>query len=202
MRICMKPLLLSITFGCLTCAGLVHAEPKSVPAPGSQTTEINKTCPVSGKPADPAVTTEYEGVIYAFATATDRQIWLTARENSLYHKLGGKAALDAGVESFYVKVLKDDRIKHFFEDINMNKQRRKQKEFLSAALGGPITWKGKDMREAHADLDLEEIHFTAVAEHLQKTLEELKVPKELSDQVMKVVGSVHDDVLNLPKKAK
>jgi hemoglobin len=37
------------------------------------------------------------------------------------------AAIDAAVELFYKKVLVDDRVKHFFEDINMNAQRRKQK---------------------------------------------------------------------------
>ncbi len=85
----------------------------------------------------------------------------------------------------------------------MNKQRRKQKEFLSAALGGPIPWTGKDMRTAHAKLPgLNETHFTAIAANLKSTLEELKISKDLIDQVLALVGTLHDDVLNLPKPAK
>jgi hemoglobin len=165
--------------------------------------EINKVCPISGQPADPKVTVVYEGVTYAFANAECRTKFNQARENSLYHKLGGKAAIDAAVEAFYVKVLADDRIKHFFEDINMNKQRRKQKEFLSAALGGPIPWTGKDLRKAHANLPgLNETHFNAVAENLQKTLEELKVKKDLIDQVMAIAASTKSSVLNRPAAAK
>lgn len=165
--------------------------------------EINKICPVSGKPVDPKITLVYEGKTYAFAVPDCRAKWLAARENSLYHKLGGRAAIDASVEAFYVKVLADDRIKHFFEDINMSKQRRKQKEFLSAAFGGPVPWVGKDMRTAHANLPgLNETHFNAVAGHLQKTLEELKVKKELIDQVMAIAASTRNDVLNRPKTGK
>jgi hemoglobin len=167
------------------------------PAKEAAAAEINKICPITGKPVDPQITLVYEGKTYAFADEASRGKWETDRKNSLYHKLGGKAAIDAAVESFYVKVLADDRIKHFFEDINMNRQRKKQKEFLSAALGGPIPWTGKDLRKAHANIPgLNETHFNAVAEHLEKTLVELKVQRELIDQVLAIVGSVKDQVLN------
>ncbi len=162
---------------------------------------LNTTCPISGKPANPSITTEYEGVRYAFAEEACRQKFLKDREASLYQKLGGKAAIDAAVELFYTKVLVDNRIKHFFDDVNMNKQRRRQKEFLSAAFGGPVPYTGKDMRKAHANLSgLNETHFNAVAENLQKTLEELKISKELIGQVMTIAASTKDDVLNKPKK--
>ena len=158
-------------------------------------------CPITGKPADPNITVVYEGKSYAFADTDSRTTFNQARKNSLYDQLGGKAALDAAVESFYVKVLADDRIKHFFDDVNMNRQRRKQKEFLAAALGGPIPWTGKDLRKAHANIPgLNETHFNAVAEDLQKTLEELNVKKDLIDKVMAALASLKPDVLNQPKK--
>ncbi len=107
-------------------------------------------------------------------------------------------AVEAAVDLFYLKVLADNRIRDFFENIPMTKQRRKQKEFLSAAFGGPESWTGKDMRSAHADLGLKEEHFNAVAENLQKTLEELKVPQELVAEVLAIAVSVKDAVLNKP----
>jgi len=39
--------------------------------------------------------------------------------SSLYERLGGAAAVDAAVDLFYTKVLADDRIKHFFEGVDM-----------------------------------------------------------------------------------
>jgi len=115
---------------------------------------------------------------------------------SIYHRLGGQAAIDAAVELFYVKVLADKSVNHFFEDVNMNKQRKKQKAFLAAAFGGPVPYEGKDLRTAHASLDLKESDFNAIAGHLQATLKELKIDDKLIAEVMAVAASTKDAVLN------
>lgn len=178
-------------------AGAPAVDPASIPSE----TQPNTVCPISGKPVNPAITYAYEGRTYAFAQEGCRAQFIKARGDSLYQKIGGKAAIDAAVELFYKKVLADDRVKHFFDDINMNKQRRKQKEFLSAALGGPIPWTGKDLRTAHQDMNLNETHFNAIAENLKATLEELKVDKSLIDQALAIVATTRDAVLNRPKTA-
>ena len=162
---------------------------------------VNTVCPISGKPVDPTCTVVYEGKTFAFAGDSCRTKFNEARANSLYQKLGGQAAIDAAVELFYTKVLVDERVKHYFEDVNMTKQKRKQKAFLSAALGGPIPWTGTDMRTAHADLHgLNDSHVEAIGGHLKATLEELKVSKELIDQTLAIVETTRNDVLNRPKK--
>ena len=163
--------------------------------------EVNTVCPISGKPVDPKITACYEGKTYAFAEEACKTKWVAAREGSLYQKLGGWKSIDAAVDAFYVKVLADKRVNHFFEDISMQKQHRKQKEFLSAALGGPIPWTGKDMRKVHDGMGLTEEHFNAIAENLIATLKDLKVSQELIDQVMAVVATTKDDILGRPKKA-
>ena len=117
--------------------------------------------------------------------------------SSLYEQIGGKNAVEAAVDRFYDKVLADDRIKGFFDAVDMQRQRGKQKIFLAYAFGGPVKYSGKDMRAAHAHLSLTEEHFAAVAENLQETLEELSVPPALIKQVMEIAASTHDDVLNL-----
>ena len=53
------------------------------------------------------------------------------------------------------------------------------------------------MREGHKHLNLTEADFDAVAENLQATLRELKVAENLIAEVMTIVASTHDDVLNL-----
>lgn len=197
----MKRLLHHLTTTCLVLAlfsSLGFAEDAKGPADG----QVNTVCPISGKPVDPKITVVYEGQTYAFADEASRTKFNEARENSLYQKLGGQAAINAVVDAFYVKVLADDRIKHHFADINMDKQARRQKAFLSAAFGGPVPWTGKDMRKAHIDLKLTESDFNAVAENLVATLKDFKVKQELIDQVVAIALSVKNDVLNKPKDAK
>lgn len=119
---------------------------------------------------------------------------------NLFDQIGGEVAVNAAVDIFYRKVLTDDSISMFFDDTDMDAQVIKQKSFLTMAFGGPNEYTGQDMRTAHAPLverGLNESHFAAVAGHLQATLEELKVPNNLVEQVMAIAGSTHDDVLGL-----
>lgn len=115
---------------------------------------------------------------------------------SVYEKIGGEAAVNAAVDIFYRKVLSDDRISEFFDTVDMEAQHQKQKAFLTMAFGGPNSYTGKDMREAHKHMNLTEDHFNAVAENLVGTLEELSVPQEYIDEIIGIALSVKDDVLN------
>lgn len=117
---------------------------------------------------------------------------------TLYDKIGGEAAVNAAVDIFYRKVLRDNRINRFFEGVDMEKQAAKQKSFLTVAFGGPNKYSGEDMRRGHAHLvaaGLNDSHFDAVMEHLGATLTELKVPGDLIAQAAAIAESTRKDVL-------
>ena len=117
---------------------------------------------------------------------------------NLFERLGGKAAVEAAVDKFYEKVLKDDRIKHFFDGVDMQRQRNKQKAFLSFAFGGPQNYTGKNMRDGHAHLvqrGLNDGHVDAVIENLGSTLREMGVAEDLIKEVAAIAESVRNDVL-------
>lgn len=115
---------------------------------------------------------------------------------SLYERIGGAAAVEAAVDVFYRKVLSDERISHYFDSVDMDAQRGKQKAFLTFAFGGPHVYEGKDMRAAHAKLKLSEADFAAVMENLGATLKELNVPDDLIAEAADVALSVKTEVLN------
>jgi hemoglobin len=122
-----------------------------------------------------------------------------ATMKSVYEQIGGEPAMAAAVEVFYRKVLSDDRISHFFEDVDMERQAAKQKAFLTMVTGGPANYSGRDMRAGHAPLvarGLNDMHFDAVAGNLKETLEELGVPAPLVAQVLAIAESARADVLN------
>ena len=119
---------------------------------------------------------------------------------TLYEKIGGAAAVDAAVIVFYTKVLADDRIKHFFDGVDMKRQAGHQKAFLTYAFGGTPNYPGKNMREAHKHLveklGLNDSHFDAVIENLGATLTELGVAPELIQEAAGIAESTRNDVLN------
>ena len=120
-------------------------------------------------------------------------------DKTLYERIGGEAAVNAAVDIFYRKVLADDRISSYFEDVDMDRQAAKQKAFLTFALGGPNQYSGRDMRAGHAHLvqrGLSDAHFDAVMEDLAATLQELNVPPELIAEAAAIAESTRNDVLN------
>jgi len=118
---------------------------------------------------------------------------------SLYERLGGQAAVDAAVDIFYRKMLTDERVNYFFNNVDMEKQVLKQKGFLTMVFGGPNHYTGKDMREGHRHLvtqGLDDLHVDLVIEHLGATLKELGVNDADIQEVAAIANSVRSDVLN------
>lgn len=118
---------------------------------------------------------------------------------TIYEQLGGRDAVNAAVEIFYRKMLSDDRVSNFFDDVDMDGQIAKQASFLTMVLGGPNDYTGKDMREGHqhlVDQGLNDKHVDIVIEHLGATLSELGASDEQIGKVAAIAESVRDDVLN------
>lgn len=117
---------------------------------------------------------------------------------SLFDRLGGQNAVNAAVDIFYRKMLMDERVSHFFDDIDMEQQILKQKGFLTLVFGGPNHYSGKSMREGHTHLlkrGLNDTHVDIVIEHLGATLKELGAATKDIEQVAAIANSVRDDVL-------
>jgi hemoglobin len=119
---------------------------------------------------------------------------------SLYERIGGEPALMAAVDIFYAKVLADELTRPFFVGLDMEKQVRKQISFMAWAMGGPESYKGRDLEVAHRDLvrtkGLSDVHFDAVVRNLEQTLVELGIERALVDEVLGVVGQTRKHVLN------
>lgn len=117
---------------------------------------------------------------------------------SLYERLGGEPAFQAAVDQFYRRMLTDERVARFFEDVDMEGQIAKQKAFLTFVTGGPAEYTGKDMREAHAHLleqGLADEHVDVVIEHLGGVLTELGASGDDVGEVAKLAESVRGEIL-------
>ncbi len=117
---------------------------------------------------------------------------------SVYEQIGGSAAVNAAVDIFYRKVLRDDHISDFFDTVDMDAQHAKQKAFITMALGGPQNYTGLDMRAAHAPLvqrGLTDSHFDAVLKHLGDTLLELGVDQEIVGAIATKLEGLRGHVL-------
>ena len=121
---------------------------------------------------------------------------------SIYQRLGGKAAIAAALEEFYSRVLADPQLKGFFVGVDMKRLISQQRAFFTQALGGPARYRGPAMKQAHAHLPIEQKHFERVAAHLSGTLASLGVPGTLMDEVMAAVAPLAGEIVTTKKPRK
>lgn len=117
---------------------------------------------------------------------------------SLYEELGGDPAISAALDDFYVRVMGDPRVNVFFDGVDVERVKRKQRAFLAMAFGGPNEYDGRDLATAHARAragGLDEARFEAFMGHFRDTLTDLGVPDPKVEEVMAIAYGGKDQVL-------
>jgi hemoglobin len=102
-------------------------------------------------------------------------------ESSLYQRIGYAGGLLWLVDTLYRRVLADPLLMSYFKHLDdQDRQwlRWHMLTLLAVVTGGPSKYQGRDLHEAHADLQITEEAFDQVVLHLQETLQELGVQQE------------------------
>lgn len=92
---------------------------------------------------------------------------------SVYEQIGGNAGVKTAVSIFYSRVLDDSDLAAWFDGVDLTRLRAHQRAFLSAALGGPDLFAGRDLATAHDGLAITDEAYDGVVEHLASTLHDL-----------------------------
>jgi len=104
---------------------------------------------------------------------------------TLYDKLGGDDAIAAIVDEFYKRLGSDPAIATWFDGINLARLKDHERAFLAVSLGGPETYTGRSMRNAHAGLGITDEVYTLTLGHLAAALTALDVDAEVEPQIIK-----------------
>lgn len=116
---------------------------------------------------------------------------------ALFDKYGGFNSVSRIVMSFYDKVLDSDQVGDYFDDIDMPKLIDHQTKFISALLGGPVSYSDERLRRAHASLDLTHEDFDEVSRLLAETLAEHGFDQRDIDTVVSEIESRRTSILSI-----
>lgn len=122
----------------------------------------------------------------------------TAKEKSLYERIGGYNALALVVDDFIGRLVGDQRFNKFFAGHSVDSQKRIRQHILDqfcAATGGPCIYTGRDMKTTHEGLGITEADWEAAAKHLAGSLDKFKVPQKEKDEVLAFVTSLKKDIV-------
>lgn len=115
---------------------------------------------------------------------------------SIYETLGGETVVAEAVESFYTKLTSDPVIGVFFENTDVAGLKTHQRMFLTAALGGPDAYEGRDMRAAHAHLHITDRDFDLFLGYLAETLAELEATPERIAEVLEALEPLRHEIVH------
>jgi hemoglobin len=116
---------------------------------------------------------------------------------SIYDAIGGRAALKAAVDMLYGRLLADPELSPLFPRGVSEVHRGYVITLLGQALGGPERYRGPDLARAHRGLGISDAHFDRTAAHLDAILDELGVPRDLTDQIIAIVAGLRPAVVTV-----
>jgi hemoglobin len=119
----------------------------------------------------------------------------SANAQSLYDRLGGYPAISAVVDDFLKNVAADRRINRFFAGTNIPALRQNLIDFICVGTGGPCTYRGRDMKTAHAGMGVRSRHFNALVQDLGKSLRKFHVPAREQGEVVAALAPLKKDIV-------
>ena len=87
-----------------------------------------------------------------------------------------QAGIDRIIDDFVGRITTDSRISERFQNANLVRLRLELKQQVCYLTGGPCSYTGKDMKTAHAGMNLQNLDFNALAEDLQLAMDKEQVP--------------------------
>lgn len=117
-------------------------------------------------------------------------------KKSLYDRLGGKPAITAVVDEFIGNVAGDTRINKRFATADIPRLKRMLVDQICQATGGPCSYTGASMKEAHKGMKISDAEFGALVEDLIKSLDTFKVPAQEKGELLTALGGMKGDIVN------
>jgi hemoglobin len=104
--------------------------------------------------------------------------------NAVYRAFHEKEGIQRIMDDFIVRVTSDPRIKARFENANLPRLKLLLVQQVCYLTGGPCDYTGKDMKSAHAGMNLRNDDFNALAEDLQLSMDKEKVPFRAQNKLL------------------
>jgi hemoglobin len=124
---------------------------------------------------------------------------------TLWDRLGGAPGVTKIVDDFVNLAAPDPKVDFFRGGkykptaAEVAKMKRELIEQISEASGGPLKYKGPDMKKVHKGMGITDAQFKAAGEDLKKALEQNNVAPQDVEKVLNSLGSYRKEIVE-PKK--
>ena len=124
-------------------------------------------------------------------------------ETTLYQRLGGYDAIFAVTDDFLSKLVVHPKTAKYFVGSSTDTRKKIRQhvvDFIADNTGGPTLYQGRSMRVSHRGLGITPEEWKVAVELMVETLQKFKVPKPEADELLSLIGSLQEDIVELPKR--
>ena len=121
-----------------------------------------------------------------------------APEKTLYERIGGYDAIAAATDELLRRLTSDPEIGVYWRGHSTDSMKRDRQlliDFLCEAIGGPVIYRGRDMRTSHQGLRITERDWQITIDHIAGTLDHLGVTDTERQEFLDCAASVKDDIV-------
>ncbi len=120
---------------------------------------------------------------------------------TLYERLGGYDAIAAVSKDLVDRLQEDPQLGRFWRyrgEDGLKRELQLLVDFLCAATGGPMYYRGRDMKLSHKGMRISESDWSIFLEQADATLKKFQVPQTEYDEVVAFVQSTKADIVEVP----
>jgi len=116
---------------------------------------------------------------------------------SLFEKLGGFAQVRLIVSDFYDRLLDSEKLRPYFEEIDVRRLIDHQTKFVSALMGGPVSFSNEHLGRAHHHLGISPEEYAEMGEIFRETLEDHDLPDADVERLYAHILSLQEHVIGV-----
>ena len=121
----------------------------------------------------------------------------SALKISLFEKLGGFAQVRLIVSDFYDRLLDSETLRPYFEEIDVRRLIDHQTKFVSALMGGPVSFSNEHLGRAHHHLGISPEEYAEMGEIFRETLEDHDLPDADVERLYAHILSLQEHVIGV-----
>jgi hemoglobin len=124
-----------------------------------------------------------------------------ATEKSLYARLGGYDAIAAATDDLLGRLTSDPQIGIYLKGHSkdsLKSIRQLTVDFLCEAFGGPVIYRGRDMKTTHEGLSISESDWQVFVKHALATLDKFGVQGKEREEFLAAAASLKGDIVERP----
>jgi len=121
-------------------------------------------------------------------------------QKSLYERLGGYDGITTFTNDLLPRLQGDPQLGRFWKNRGEDGMAREKQlliDFFCSCSGGPMYYKGRDMKLSHKGMKISESDWSIFLNHAGATMKALQVPQRECDEVAAFVLSLKDDIVEL-----